>query len=394
MAKESTTIDVGEPSTITKSSSHVVVDQKKKKGFVAAAAGGGYKRGLAIFDFLLRLAAIGITIGASSVMFTAEETLPSLLSSCNSKPATMTFPHSSSFRQLSRPFTSLLHRIYCPSTCGCTRLILLISDTVVLTLTTAAAAAAAAIVYLAHNGNANTNWLPICQQFGDFCQATSTAVVAASISVVFFVLLIESTTIEVGEPSTVTKSTSHVVVDEKKKKGFVAATAGGGYKRGLAIFDFLLRLAAIVTTITASSVMYTAEETLPFFTQFLQFQAGYDDFATFQFFVIAIAMVASYLVLSLPFSIVTIIRPLAAAPRLILLISDTVVVTLATSAAAAAAAIVYLAHNGNPNTNWLPICQQFGDFCQAVSSAVVASSIAVVFFIILIVISAIALKKH
>ncbi|XP_033147443.1 casparian strip membrane protein 1 isoform X1 [Brassica rapa] len=233
----------------------------------------------------------------------------------------------------------------------------------------------------------------------------------------------ESTTIEVGEPSTVTKSTSHVVVDEKKKKGFVAATAGGGYKRGLAIFDFLLRLAAIVTTITSSSVMYTAEETLPFFTQFLQFQAGYDDFATFQFFVIAIAMVASYLVLSLPFSIVTIIRPLAAAPRLILLISDTVasltklfqillqnyrfhrnssssyvmvkvVVTLATSAAAAAAAIVYLAHNGNPNTNWLPICQQFGDFCQAVSSAVVASSIAVVFFIILIVISAIALKKH
>ncbi|CAF1815185.1 unnamed protein product [Brassica napus] len=204
----------------------------------------------------------------------------------------------------------------------------------------------------------------------------------------------ESTTIEVGEPSTMTKSTSHVVVDEKKKKGFVVATAGGGYKRGLAIFDFLLRLAATVTTITASSVMYTAEETLPFFTQFLQFQAGYDDFATFQFFVIAIAMVASYLVLSLPFSIVTIIRPLAAAPRLILLVSDTVVVTLTTSAAAAAAAIVYLAHNGNPNTNWLPICQQFGDFCQAVSSAVVAASIAVVFFIVLIVISAIVLKRH
>ena len=71
-----------------------------------------------------------------------------------------------------------------------------------------------------------------------------------------------------------------------------------------------------------------------------------------------------------------------------------VVVTLTTSAAAAATAIVYLAHNGNPNTNWLPICQQFGDFCQAVSSAVVAASIAVVFFIVLIVISAIALKRH
>ena len=87
----------------------------------------------------------------------------------------------------------------------------------------------------------------------------------------------ESTTIDVGEPSTVTKSTSH-----EKKKGFVAAAARGGYKRGLAIFDFLLRLAAIGITIGASSVMFTAEETLPFFTQFLQFQAGYDDFPTFQ----------------------------------------------------------------------------------------------------------------
>ncbi|KAF3554272.1 hypothetical protein F2Q69_00011169 [Brassica cretica] len=71
-----------------------------------------------------------------------------------------------------------------------------------------------------------------------------------------------------------------------------------------------------------------------------------------------------------------------------------VVLTLTTAAAAAAAAIVYLAHSGNANTNWLPICQQFGDFCQATSTAVVAASISVVFFVLLIVISAIALKRH
>ncbi|KAL1219022.1 Casparian strip membrane protein 1 [Cardamine amara subsp. amara] len=202
----------------------------------------------------------------------------------------------------------------------------------------------------------------------------------------------ESTTIDVGEPSTVTKSSSHVVVKEKKK-GFVAAASGGGSKRGLAIFDFLLRVTAIAATLTASIVMFTAQETLPFFTQFLQFQANYDDLPTFQFFVIAVAIVASYLLLSLPISIVTIVRPRAVAPRLILLIFDTVVVTLNTAAAAAAAAIVYLAHNGNQNTNWLPICQQFGDFCQNVSTAVVAASIAIFFFIILIIISAIALKR-
>jgi len=70
------------------------------------------------------------------------------------------------------------------------------------------------------------------------------------------------------------------------------------------------------------------------------------------------------------------------------------VVTLNTSAAAAAASITYLAHNGNQSTNWLPICQQFGDFCQNVSTAVVADSIAILFFIVLIIISAIALKRH
>ncbi|AEC09206.1 Casparian strip membrane protein 1 [Arabidopsis thaliana] len=203
----------------------------------------------------------------------------------------------------------------------------------------------------------------------------------------------ESTTIDVGEPSTVTKSSSHVVKDAKKK-GFVAVASRGGAKRGLAIFDFLLRLAAIAVTIGAASVMYTAEETLPFFTQFLQFQAGYDDLPAFQYFVIAVAVVASYLVLSLPFSIVSIVRPHAVAPRLILLICDTLVVTLNTSAAAAAASITYLAHNGNQSTNWLPICQQFGDFCQNVSTAVVADSIAILFFIVLIIISAIALKRH
>lgn len=33
-------------------------------------------------------------------------------------------------------------------------------------------------------------------------------------------------------------------------------------------------------------------------------------------------------------------------------------------------------YNGNSNTNWLPICQQFDDFCQHVSGAVVASFMA------------------
>lgn len=68
-----------------------------------------------------------------------------------------------------------------------------------------------------------------------------------------------------------------------------------------------------------------------------------------------------------------------------------VMVALTTSAAAAAAAIVYLAHSGNTSANWLPICQQFTDFCQKVSGAVVASFITAAIFTFLIVLSGFAL---
>ncbi|KAK9985878.1 casparian strip membrane protein 1 [Quercus suber] len=197
----------------------------------------------------------------------------------------------------------------------------------------------------------------------------------------------DSTTIDVPESSAVAKGKAPLVAIVKQEQG------KGGWKRGVAIFDFLLRLGAIITALAAASTMGTSDETLPFFTQFFQFQASYDDLPTFQFFVIAMAIVGGYLVLSLPFSIVSIVRPQAVGPRVLLLVLDTVALTLNTSAAAAAAAIVYLAHNGNSNTNWLAICQQYGDFCQKVSGAVVAAFVSVVVFVFLILLSALAIRK-
>ncbi|XP_004292551.1 PREDICTED: casparian strip membrane protein 1-like [Fragaria vesca subsp. vesca] len=168
---------------------------------------------------------------------------------------------------------------------------------------------------------------------------------------------------------------------------------GAGVKKGVAVLDFILRLGATAAALGATVAMASSEQTLPFFTQFFQFSAGYDDLPTFTFFVIAMAIVSGYLVLSLPFSIVTIVRPLLVAPRLLLLIFDTLAVTLNTSAASAAAAIVYLAHNGNSDANWLAICQQFGDFCRQSSGAVVSAFVAVVIFTVLIPLSAIALRR-
>ncbi|KAM7254701.1 hypothetical protein ACFE04_019942 [Oxalis oulophora] len=176
--------------------------------------------------------------------------------------------------------------------------------------------------------------------------------------------------------------------------GVVAKNENARFKRVLGIIDFVLRLCAIVPALAAAAAMGTSDETLPFFTQFFQFQASYDDLPTFQFFVVAMALVSGYLVLSLPFSIVTILRPHAAGLRILLLILDTVALTLATAAGSAATAIVYLAHNGNQNTNWLAICQQFGDFCQKVSGAVVASFVAVVIFVFIVLLSGFALRRH
>ncbi|XP_015078796.1 casparian strip membrane protein 3-like [Solanum pennellii] len=185
----------------------------------------------------------------------------------------------------------------------------------------------------------------------------------------------------------------------KQKSPIIATTKTishnqkGGWRRGVSIFDFILRLCALVTTLAAATAMGTTEETLPLFTQFFQFQASYDDLPAFSYFVVANAIASAYVVLSLPFSIVCIVRPHLVGVKLLLLILDTVMVAFTTAAAAAAAAIVYLAENGNSTTQWVAICQQFGDFCQRVSGAVVASFIAAFIFIILVVFSAVTLRR-
>ncbi|KAJ1395534.1 Casparian strip membrane protein [Sesbania bispinosa] len=166
-----------------------------------------------------------------------------------------------------------------------------------------------------------------------------------------------------------------------------------GWKKGVAILDFILRLGAIGAALGAAGIMGNNEQILPFFTQFLQFHAQWDDFIIFQFFVAANAAVGGFLILSLPFSIVCIVRPFAIGPRLLLVIFDIVMMALVMATASSAAAIVYLAHNGSEDANWMAICQQFTDFCQGTSLAVVSSFAAAVFLICLIVVSSLALKR-
>ncbi|XP_042404842.1 casparian strip membrane protein 2-like [Zingiber officinale] len=71
-----------------------------------------------------------------------------------------------------------------------------------------------------------------------------------------------------------------------------------------------------------------------------------------------------------------------------------VMVAFTSAAASSAAAIVYLAHNGSSEANWVAICLQFDGFCQRISGAVVAAFIAVVFFMALLLISGLLLRKR
>ena len=53
------------------------------------------------------------------------------------------------------------------------------------------------------------------------------------------------------------------------------------WKRGVGIFDFILRICAIAASLAAATAMGTTSQQLPFFTQFFQFKADYDDLPAF-----------------------------------------------------------------------------------------------------------------
>ncbi|KAG9451380.1 hypothetical protein H6P81_011345 [Aristolochia fimbriata] len=174
-----------------------------------------------------------------------------------------------------------------------------------------------------------------------------------------------------------------------------AATArAGGVNRGLSIFDFILRLVALIGTLGSAISMGTTDETLPFFTQFIRFKAEYNDLPSFTFFVIANSIVAAYLVLTLPLSIFHIVRSGSRVSRIILILLDAAMLALLTAGASAAAAIVYLAHKGNARANWFAICQQFNSFCERISGSLIGSFGGIVVFILLIFLSSVALSRR
>ncbi|KAG6401597.1 hypothetical protein SASPL_138459 [Salvia splendens] len=188
---------------------------------------------------------------------------------------------------------------------------------------------------------------------------------------------------------------------ESKGKALLLASAvhhnkaAGGYKRGAAVFDLILRVCAVAAAMAATIAMATTEQTLLFFTQFFQFQASYDDLPTFT----SILRYSDGNGDGLPHSLRAFLHRVHCSPRCYRGSPPTHHLRHTGSysgyiSRGCVGPIVYLAHNGNSDANWLAICQQFNDFCQRASGAVVASFSTVVLIIFLVVISAVALRKH
>ncbi|KAK6139337.1 hypothetical protein DH2020_026918 [Rehmannia glutinosa] len=108
-----------------------------------------------------------------------------------------------------------------------------------------------------------------------------------------------------------------------KPEGPIEESKKLGVSRGISILDLILRIIAIVGTLGSAVAMGTTDETLPFSTQAMIFQAQYDDIPTFRFFVIANAIVCGYLAISLPMAIYHVIRTRAAKSRALLIFLDT-----------------------------------------------------------------------
>ncbi|KAL6294755.1 hypothetical protein ACE6H2_002897 [Prunus campanulata] len=154
-------------------------------------------RVLSVLDFTLRVVAALGTLASAIAMGASRETLPFAAQFVRFRarykdlPTLMFFVIANSivcvYLVLSLPL-SFVHIIW--TAAKTSRIILIISDTVMMGLLTAGASAATAIVYLAHYGNSSTNWFAFCRQFNSFCGRISGSLIGSFVAITVLVLLI------------------------------------------------------------------------------------------------------------------------------------------------------------------------------------------------------------
>ncbi|CAN6550511.1 unnamed protein product [Malus baccata var. baccata] len=121
----------------------------------------------------------------------------------------------------------------------------------------------------------------------------------------------------------------------------------------LFVLDFTLRVVAVLGTLASAIAMGTSRETLPFAARSVRFRARYKDLPT---------LTGEKWHVEITFSCCT--------------------------------AIVYLAHYGNPSTNWFAFCQQFNSFCRRISGSLIGSFVAITVLVLLIIMSSAAISRR
>ncbi|XP_010904649.1 CASP-like protein 1B1 [Elaeis guineensis] len=173
-----------------------------------------------------------------------------------------------------------------------------------------------------------------------------------------------------------------------------------GYRhkaRVLGLLLVLLRLAALLATVTATIVMALNKQTKSITAAFVgtnpiiqTFTAKFQQTPAFVYFVIANAVASLYNLL------VLLLRPFMKrkAHEIFEHLGGMVMVSVVASGAAAAAAMAELGKNGNLHARWNPICNRFDAFCCRGGVALIASFIGASLLMILNTVSTITLYKN
>ncbi|XP_077219197.1 CASP-like protein 1E2 [Tasmannia lanceolata] len=156
--------------------------------------------------------------------------------------------------------------------------------------------------------------------------------------------------------------------------------------------DFLLRIAAVVTTLVAAIVMGVAKETKLIPLLGLSVTAKWHYSSAIVFFVVVNSIACAYAAISLVLSIAN--RTATGGLALCLIIFDLTVTALLFSAVGAASTIGVLGYNGNSHLNWNKVCTGFDKFCHQLTASIVISLVGSVIFLLMTILSTMNLHRR
>uniref|UniRef100_A0A2P2J4H1 CASP-like protein n=2 Tax=Rhizophora mucronata TaxID=61149 RepID=A0A2P2J4H1_RHIMU len=170
----------------------------------------------------------------------------------------------------------------------------------------------------------------------------------------------------------------------------------GASQKGVSKSDLLLRVLALVLTLTAAIVLGVDKQTTTVPVKLVDtlpavnitVVAKWSYLSAFVYLVVANAVASSYAALSL---ILSIGSKKCLSPIIITL--DLLMVALLFSSNGAAMAIGFMGYKGNSHVGWKKSCNVFGKFCNQVAAASVLSLVGSLMFVLLVALASLRLHK-